>query len=129
MPVAARLRQLAFFVEEVSVLERDYTMDLIYMADQIRETRELNGWSQEELADRADISRSTLYRIESGKPFPIDIFLKILDIAEVPASQLLPQRMQKKGNMPAEFDQLNAKNKEVVMNTVSTLINNLLLTQ
>lgn len=110
-------------------MERDYTMDLIYMADQIRETRELNGWSQEELADRAEISRSTLYRIESGKPFPIDIFLKILDIAEVPASQLLPQRMQKKGNMPAEFDQLNAKNKEVVMNTVSTLINNLLLTQ
>ena len=129
MPVAARLRQLAFFVEEVSVLERDYTMDLIYMADQIRETRELNGWSQEELADRAEISRSTLYRIESGKPFPIDVFLKILDIAEVPASQLLPQRMQKKGNLPAEFDQLNAKNKEVVMNTVSTLISNLLLTQ
>jgi len=110
-------------------LERDYTTDLIYMADQIREARELNGWSQEELADRADISRSTLYRIESGKPFPIDIFLKILDIVEVPATQLLPQRMLGKESLPPQFNQLNDRNKEVVMNTVSTLINSLLLTQ
>ena len=110
-------------------MERDYTMDLIYMADQIRETRELNGWSQEELADRAEISRSTLYRIESGKPFPIDVFLKILDVAEVPATQLLPRRMLGKESLPAQFNQLNDRNKEVVMNTVSTLISSLLLAQ
>ena len=110
-------------------MELDYTADLNCIAEKIRETRELNGWSQEELADRAEISRSTLYRIETGKTFPIDVFLRILDIAEVAPTELLPKRMQEKGNLPAGYYLLNAKNKEVVMNTMATLINGLLMTQ
>ena len=110
-------------------MERDYTADLNCIAERIRETRELNGWSQEVLADRAEISSSTHYRIETGKTFPIDVFLRILDIAEMAPTELLPKRMQEKGNLPAGYDLLNAKNKEVVMNTMATLINGLLMTQ
>ena len=66
-------------------MDRDYSNDLYYIADQIRRMRESKGWSQEEFADRADISRSTLYRIETGNAFPIDVLLRILDIGEISA--------------------------------------------
>lgn len=110
-------------------MERDYTADLIYIAERIREARELNGWSQEEFADRAEISRSTLYRIETGKPFPIDVFMKILDITGAVPTELLPRRLQEKGNLPADYYLLNAKNKEVVISTMITLVTGLLMTQ
>lgn len=108
-------------------MERDYTADLIYIAERIREARELNGWSQEEFADRAEISRSTLYRIETGKPFPIDVFMKILDITGAAPVELLPRRLQEKGNLPSGYYLLNAKNKEVVIDTMTTLIHGLLM--
>ena len=110
-------------------MERDYTNDLYYVADQIRGVREFYGWSQEELADRAEISLSTLYRIEAGKPCSLDVFLKILDVAEIPAERLLPTRTQGKNNFPKNYNKLNPKNKDVVLSTVSTLIDSLLLTQ
>lgn len=113
----------------MSVLSRDYTNDLYYIADQIRSIRESKGWSQEELADRAEISRSTLYRIETGNAFPIDVLLRILDIGEIPAESILPLRACSKGVLPADFGKLNAKNKDVVMKTVATLVDSLLLTQ
>ena len=113
----------------MSVLSRDYTNDLYYIADQIRSIRESKGWSQEEFADRADISRSTLYRIETGNAFPIDVLLRILDIGEISAERILPLRACGKEVLPADFGKLNAKNKDVVMNTVATLIDSLLLTQ
>lgn len=108
-------------------MERDYTADLSYIAERIREARELNGWSQEEFADRAEISRSTLYRIETGKSFPIDVFMKILDITGAVPAELLPRRLQEKGNLPADYYLLNAKNKEVVIDTMTTLIHGLLM--
>ena len=110
-------------------MERDYTADLSYIAERIREARELNGWSQEEFADRAEISRSTLYRIETGKSFPIDVFMKILDITGAVPAELLPRRLQEKGNLPADYYLLNAKNKEVVINTMTALIHGLLITR
>lgn len=108
-------------------MERDYTADLSYIAERIREARELNGWSQEEFADRAEISRSTLYRIETGKSFPIDVFMKILDITGAAPVELLPRRLQEKGNLPSGYYLLNAKNKEVVIDTMTTLIHGLLM--
>ena len=108
-------------------MEWDYTADLSYIAERIREARELNGWSQEEFADRAEISRSTLYRIETGKSFPIDVFMKILDITGAAPAELLPRRLQEKGNLPSGYYLLNAKNKEVVIDTMTTLIHGLLM--
>ena len=110
-------------------MSREYTNDLYYIADQIRSIRESKGWSQEELADRAEISRSTLYRIETGSAFPIDVLLRILDIGEISAERILPLRACAKGVLPADFGKLNAKNKDVVMKTVATLVDSLLLTQ
>ena len=40
------------------------------LGSEIRKARELRGWSQAELARRADIGRSTLTEIESGKHEP-----------------------------------------------------------
>ena len=110
-------------------MDRDYTQDLYFIADQIRSMRESKGWSQEELADRADISRSTLYRIESGKAFPIDVLLRILDVGEISADSVLPRRIHNDDYLPIEFCNLSAKNKEVVLSTVKTLVSSLLLTQ
>ena len=89
----------------------------------------MNGWSQEEFAYRAEISRSTLYRIETGKSFPIDVFMKILDITGAVPAELLPRSLQEKGNIHADYYLLNAKNKEVVINTMITLVTGRLMTQ
>jgi hypothetical protein len=52
-----------------------------------------------------------------------------LDIGEISAERILPLRACGKEVLPANFGKLNAKNKDVVMNTVATLIDSLLLTQ
>ena len=110
-------------------MEQDYTNDLYYIADQVRSVRKFYGWSQEELADRAEISSSTLYRIEAGKPCSLDVFMKIIDVTAVPAERLLPSRMMEQNSFPKSFSKLNPKNKDVVLSTVATLIDSLLLTQ
>ena len=40
------------------------------LAQQIRSARELRGWTQEQLAVRADVSRSTIQNLENGRRSP-----------------------------------------------------------
>ncbi len=40
------------------------------MNNRLRELRELNGWSQGELAERLDVSRQTINALETGKYDP-----------------------------------------------------------
>jgi transcriptional regulator with XRE-family HTH domain len=43
---------------------KDYRLKL---GDKIRQVREKRGYSQEQLADKMDINRSTISKIENGK--------------------------------------------------------------
>ena len=57
----------------------------------IRELRKRNGWTQEELADRADIAYKHVQRLEGKTPSPvrIDTIEKIASAFKVPAWKLL----------------------------------------
>ena len=44
---------------------------------EIRTLRERRGWTQAELAERADVTRATVNRLENGRPQSID--LKVLE--------------------------------------------------
>ncbi len=40
------------------------------MKNRLEEFRNLNGWTQQELADRAEVSRQTIISLESGRYNP-----------------------------------------------------------
>jgi len=61
----------------------------------IHRLRELNGWSQYELADQARIAPSYLNRIENGKKTPsIGVLEKIAAALSVPMSAFFDERVE-----------------------------------
>jgi putative transcriptional regulator len=60
------------------------------MAKRIQQIRERRGWSQEELARRARISRPYLARLETGRQDPrVTVLLKIARALKVKLSDLV----------------------------------------
>ena len=56
----------------------------------VRQFRETHGWSQESLAERADLNRSYLGEVERGRVIPSLATAQKLALAlEIPLSQLL----------------------------------------
>ncbi len=65
---------------------------LIQLGISISSVRRLRGLSQEQLAEKADISRSFLSNIEAPnivQPFSIDIFFNIAKALEIDPADLL----------------------------------------
>ena len=60
----------------------------------IREARESRGWTQEELARRASVTRATVSRIETGKvaSLDLDVFEKLATALEVHPAALIEKR-------------------------------------
>lgn len=68
-----------------SVLQRRRAVGL-----RIREAREELTWSQERLAERADLDRVTVVRIETGVASPrLDVLFLIADALGVPLHRLI----------------------------------------
>lgn len=61
------------------------------IGDRIKEFRKLRGLSAEEVADKLDVSLSTLYRYENStiSKIPIDIIEKLCSILGVTTSELM----------------------------------------
>lgn len=56
----------------------------------LRELREQRGWSQQALADVADVSKKTVYRLESAQMSPtLDVLLCLAEGLEIPLLQLV----------------------------------------
>ncbi|MGC4403823.1 helix-turn-helix domain-containing protein [Methyloversatilis sp. MC4-4] len=56
----------------------------------VRRTRELRGWSQEVLAERAELNRSYLGEVERGSAMPsLATVVKLALALELPAGDLL----------------------------------------
>lgn len=114
---------------------QEYTTESYYIADKIRQVRERAGITQEELADRLRVSPMTVHRIESGKrQLPVATLLRFSDTMGIPVSDLLPCRESRLKHLESEdirnrFAQLNPANQQVVQETLSTLVNTLLLAQ
>lgn len=65
------------------------------LADKIMNLRKQNGWSQEELADKLDISRQSVSKWESGTSIPdLDKVLKLSNLFGVSTDYLLRDEME-----------------------------------
>lgn len=67
-------------------------MSIIQLANNLRRLRTENGCTQEQIAEKLNISRQAYSNYETGKRVPdIDILIRIADIYEVSLEQLITQ--------------------------------------
>lgn len=84
---------------------------LIYIGNRIREQRIKSGYSQEELALKAGVSNSSLYRLEKGQSVQMDSFIRVLkslNLLELitvvlPENQLTPIEIVDRKKNPVAF--------------------------
>lgn len=56
----------------------------------LRRLREARGWSQQALADVADVSKPTIYRIETARyAVTLDTLLSLAQALEIPLAELV----------------------------------------
>ena len=109
---------------------------LLAIGEQIRCRREEAGWSQEELAEQAEVTRNTISNIENAlSVVRMDNFLKIANCLEVSPSTLLsPEGVTDPSDDSWEdltrlYEQLDRKNQKITCATVSTLVHGLIKAQ
>lgn len=62
----------------------------IAFGQHVRRLREQRHWSQQELADRADVTKKTVYRIETGQSSPtLDVLVCLAEGLEIPVGELV----------------------------------------
>lgn len=67
------------------------------LAEKIMQLRKQNGWSQEELAERLDVTRQSVSKWESGQALPeIDKIIKLSEVFGVTTDYLLKTQTQEK---------------------------------
>lgn len=76
------------------------------LAQRVRDIRYAKGWGPDELANRAEISRTALYQIENGKTgLPRAGTLRRIAVAlEVPMDDLLPGFEDKAGSIASQSE-------------------------
>ena len=80
-------------------------MEYYQLGQQIRKYRKVHGMSQEQLAERASVSRSLISSIEAAgiaKSFSLEVFYNIADALEIEPATLL--------SAPTQFDNLLKQN-------------------
>ncbi|MGI4742595.1 MAG: helix-turn-helix domain-containing protein [Janthinobacterium lividum] len=56
----------------------------------LRRLREARGWSQQALADVADVSKPTVYRIETARySVTLDVLVSLAQALEIPLAELV----------------------------------------
>lgn len=108
---------------------RATSQGLIELGERIRKRRQELHWSQEKLAEEADISLHTVCRIEGGQTaMSVETFKKIVEILEIDASKLLGgntsvnREKNVLHNMFFRISHLDKGNQEIVLQTMDTLI-------
>ena len=92
---------------------------LMEMGERIRNRRQTLRWSQEKLAEMADVSLNTVSRIEGGQSdMSIEVFRRLAEALGMSASELVGD-MQR---MSVRMRRLQQKDREVVFRTVDALV-------
>jgi transcriptional regulator with XRE-family HTH domain len=56
----------------------------------LRQLREARGWSQQALADEANVSKPTVYRIETARySVTLDVLVSLAQALEIPLAELV----------------------------------------
>lgn len=101
---------------------------LMEIGERIRERRQTLRWSQEKLAEMADVSLNTVSRIEGGQSdMSIETFRRLAQSLRMSASELVGDMevMVKDGDMQrmsVRMRRLQQKDREVVFRTVDALV-------
>lgn len=75
------------------------------LADKIIELRKKNGWSQEELAEKMDVSRQSISKWEGAQSVPdMNRILRLSEIFGVSTDFLLKDEMEFEQTQLAEYD-------------------------
>ena len=63
---------------------------LLAFGQHLRRLREARGWSQQALADVADVSKPTIYRIETARySVTLDVLVSLAQALEIPLAELV----------------------------------------
>lgn len=101
---------------------------LMEIGERIRKRRQTLRWSQEKLAEMADVSLNTVSRIEGGQSdMSIEVFRRLAQSLGMSASELVGDMevMVKDGDMQrmsVRMRRLQQKDREVVFRTVDALV-------
>lgn len=101
---------------------------LMEIGERIRERRQTLRWSQEKLAEMADVSLNTVSRIEGGQSdMSIEVFRRLAQALGTSASELVGDMEVMEGDgyiqrMSARVRRLQQKDREVVFRTVDALV-------
>ena len=101
---------------------------LMEIGERIRKRRQTLRWSQEKLAEMADVSLNTVSRIEGGpSDMTIEVFRRLAQSLGMSASELVGDMevMVKDGDMQrmsVRMRRLQQKDREVVFRTVDALV-------
>ena len=80
------------------------------LAEKIMELRKKNGWSQEELANKLNVSRQSVSKWESAMSVPeLDKILQLSEIFEVSTDYLLKDANEKADYVPGNPDETSVK--------------------
>ena len=111
---------------------RAISQGLIKLGERIRKRRQELHWSQEKLAEKADISLNTVSRVEGGQSdMSIEVFRKLVQALGINANELLVEfesTQEEKGQfqrMAYRIQHLNTSDQKIVFQTMEALIDGL----
>ena len=111
---------------------RAISRELIDLGERIRKRRQELHWSQEKLAEEADICVNTVSRVEGGQSaMSVKIFRKLVRTLAINANELLGESgfaQEESGQfqrMAYRIQHLKDCDQEIVFQTIETLINSL----
>ena len=110
------------------MVNRVISQRLMELGERIRKRRQTLHWSQEKLAEMADVSLNTVSRIEGGQSdMSIEVFRRLAHALGMSASELVGDMevMVKDGDMQrmaVRMRRLQQKDRAVVFRTVDALV-------
>ena len=113
---------------DIALGSRVVSQGLMETGERIRKRRQELHWSQEKLAEMADVSLNTVSRIEGGQSdMSIEVFRRLAQALGTSASELVGDMEVMEGDghiqrMSARVRRLQQKDREVVFRTVGALV-------
>ena len=113
---------------DIALGSRVVSQGLMETGERIRKRRQTLRWSQEKLAEMADVSLNTVSRIEGGQSdMSIEVFRRLAQALGTSASELVGDMEVMEGDghiqrMSARVRRLQQKDREVVFRTVDALV-------
>lgn len=90
-------------------------MSLYHLGNRIRAARQRKGYTQEQLAEKIDVSLNFISLIENGRNMSVQVFSKIVDVLDVSADYLLGNDSQE----TIDISSLTPKQKEIILDIVN----------